>query len=94
MTKTRKLTGECPCFGCVKRHSQWLPGLFHYHRAVYGYANQSYDLELVAKGSGLDELTEELNSCKILYAFCRVLDPNTELPKNVLINWVCISSIL
>lgn len=38
---------------------------------------------------GLEELVEELNSGKVMYAFCRVKDPNSGLPKFVLINWVC-----
>lgn len=38
---------------------------------------------------GLEELVEELNSGKVMYAFCRVQDPNSGLPKYVLINWVC-----
>ena len=33
-------------------------------------------------------MSEELNSGKIQYAYCRVTDPNTNLPKYVLINWV------
>uniref|UniRef100_A0A8B9GS96 Drebrin-like b n=1 Tax=Astyanax mexicanus TaxID=7994 RepID=A0A8B9GS96_ASTMX len=33
------------------------------------------------------ELVEELNSGKVMYAFCRVQDPNSGLPKYVLINW-------
>ena len=37
---------------------------------------------------GLDELVDEMNGGKCLYAFMRVQDPNTQLPKNVLINWV------
>lgn len=37
---------------------------------------------------GLEELADELNSGKIMYAFCRVTDPNTGLPKFVFINWV------
>lgn len=39
---------------------------------------------------GLDELTDELSSGKMLYAGLKVIDPNTSLPKFVLINWVCI----
>lgn len=31
---------------------------------------------------------EELNSGKVMYAFCRVKDPNSGLPKFVLVNWV------
>ncbi|KAF3848451.1 hypothetical protein F7725_014948 [Dissostichus mawsoni] len=33
------------------------------------------------------EMVEELNSGKVMYAFCRVQDPNSGLPKYVLINW-------
>lgn len=32
-------------------------------------------------------MAEELNSGKVMYAFCRVKDPNSGLPKFVLINW-------
>lgn len=42
-----------------------------------------------ASDGGLEELVEELNSGKVMYAFCRVQDPNSGLPKYVLINWVC-----
>lgn len=41
-----------------------------------------------ASDGGLEELVEELNSGKVMYAFCQVKDPNSGLPKNVLINWV------
>lgn len=37
---------------------------------------------------GIEELVDELNSGKIMYAFCRVQDPNTGLQKYVFINWV------
>ena len=37
----------------------------------------------------LDELVDELNEGKMLYAAIKVLDPNTNLPKIVFINWVC-----
>lgn len=37
---------------------------------------------------GLEEMVEELNSGKVMYAFCRVKDPNSGLPKYVLVNWV------
>uniref|UniRef100_A0A0A9ZIV2 Drebrin-like protein B n=3 Tax=Lygus hesperus TaxID=30085 RepID=A0A0A9ZIV2_LYGHE len=56
--------------------------------ALFGYEGQSNDLEFVAKGDGgLEELQTELNSGTIQYAFARVLDPKTTLPKCVLINW-------
>ncbi|XP_037282549.2 actin binding protein 1 isoform X2 [Rhipicephalus microplus] len=56
--------------------------------ALFGYDKQTYDLCLVGKGAGgLEELTEELNCGKIMYAFCRVQDPNTNISKFILINW-------
>ncbi|KFW74381.1 Drebrin-like, partial [Manacus vitellinus] len=36
---------------------------------------------------GLEEMVEELNSGKVMYGFCRVKDPNSGLPKYVLVNW-------
>lgn len=47
-----------------------------------------------ASDGGLEELVEELNSGKVMYAFCQVKDPNSGLPKNVLINWVGSSSLV
>ncbi|XP_061116533.1 drebrin-like b isoform X5 [Conger conger] len=56
--------------------------------ALFTYEGNSNDIRLAEKGDGgLEELVEELNSGKIMYAFCRVLDPNSGLPKYVLINW-------
>ncbi|KAK2166215.1 hypothetical protein NP493_1329g00028 [Ridgeia piscesae] len=56
--------------------------------ALFGYEGQTNVLKVVAKGDGgLEELVDELNSGKIMYAYCRVIDPNTSLPKFVLINW-------
>lgn len=55
---------------------------------LYTYAGQTYDLKVASKGDGgINELAEDLNSSKIMYAFCRVKDPKTSLPKYVLINW-------
>ena len=42
-----------------------------------------YDTE-----GGISDLVDDLNSSKIMYAYCKVMDPNTNLPKYVLINWV------
>ncbi|XP_061762711.1 drebrin-like b isoform X6 [Nerophis ophidion] len=56
--------------------------------ALFTYEGNSNDIRLADKGDGgLEELVEELNSGKIMYAFCRVQDPNSGLPKYVLINW-------
>lgn len=46
------------------------------------------DCLVTAAEGGLEEMVEELNSGKVMYAFCRVKDPNSGLPKFVLINWV------
>lgn len=62
------------------------------YRALYGYANNTNDLKLISKGpGGLDELADQFDESKILYAFARVIDPNTELTKFIFINWVSIS---
>ncbi|XP_056275540.1 drebrin-like b isoform X2 [Pseudoliparis swirei] len=56
--------------------------------ALFTYEGNSNDIRLAAKGDGgLEELVEELNSGKMMYAFCLVQDPNSGLPKYVLINW-------
>ncbi|KAJ4435681.1 hypothetical protein ANN_18297 [Periplaneta americana] len=61
--------------------------------ALFGYEGQTNDLKVVSKGAGgIEEMTEDLNSGKIMYAFCKVIDPKTSLPKCVLINWCAVSS--
>ncbi|XP_056427184.1 drebrin-like protein isoform X3 [Hyla sarda] len=56
--------------------------------ALYTYEGNSNDIRLAGTGDGgLEELVEELSSGKVMYAFCRVQDPNSGLPKYVLINW-------
>ncbi|XP_058245865.1 drebrin-like b isoform X5 [Hemibagrus wyckioides] len=56
--------------------------------ALFTYEGNTNDIRLASKGDGgLEELVEELNSGKVMYAFCRVKDPNSGLPKYVLINW-------
>ncbi|XP_044029783.1 drebrin-like protein A [Siniperca chuatsi] len=56
--------------------------------ALFTYEGNSNDIRLAEKGDGgLQEMVEELNSGKVMYAFCRVQDPNSGLPKYVLINW-------
>uniref|UniRef100_A0A8C3GL43 Drebrin like n=1 Tax=Cairina moschata TaxID=8855 RepID=A0A8C3GL43_CAIMO len=52
------------------------------------YEGNSNDLRVAGCGDGgLEEMVEELNSGKVMYAFCRVKDPNSGLPKYVLVNW-------
>lgn len=56
--------------------------------ALFGYEGMSNDLKVVCKGDGgIEELKDELSSGQIMYAFLKVLDPKTSLPKCVLINW-------
>lgn len=56
--------------------------------ALFTYEGNSNDIRVAEKGDGgLEEMVEELNSGKVMYAFCRVEDPNSGLPKYVLINW-------
>ncbi|XP_066595209.1 drebrin-like protein [Prorops nasuta] len=56
--------------------------------ALFGYEDQTNVLKVVGTGNGgLEELIDRLNSCFILYAFCRVVDIKTSLQKCLLINW-------
>uniref|UniRef100_A0A8D0G029 ADF-H domain-containing protein n=1 Tax=Strix occidentalis caurina TaxID=311401 RepID=A0A8D0G029_STROC len=56
--------------------------------ALFTYEGNSNDLRVAGSGDGgLEEMVEELNSGKVMYAFCRVKDPNSGLPKYVLVNW-------
>ncbi|KAG8574501.1 hypothetical protein GDO81_009211 [Engystomops pustulosus] len=56
--------------------------------ALFTYEGNSNDIRLAGTGDeGLEELVDELSSGKVMYAFCRVQDPNSGLPKYVLINW-------
>ncbi|XP_054853607.1 drebrin-like protein isoform X1 [Eublepharis macularius] len=56
--------------------------------ALFTYEGNSNDLRVAGTGDGgLEEMVEELNSGKVMYAFCRVKDPNSGLPKYVLVNW-------
>lgn len=36
----------------------------------------------------IEEMVDDLNSGKVMYAYLRVMDPNTGLAKYVLVNWV------
>ncbi|CAL1616132.1 unnamed protein product [Knipowitschia caucasica] len=56
--------------------------------ALFTYEGNTDDIRLAAKGDGgLEEMIEDLSSGKVMYAFCRVEDPNSGLPKYVLVNW-------
>ncbi|XP_063849577.1 drebrin-like protein isoform X2 [Scylla paramamosain] len=56
--------------------------------ALFGYEGQTNTLKVVGTGEdGLEELADDLNSSKIMYAVVKVIDPNTTRHKIVLINW-------
>lgn len=54
---------------------------------VFGYEGQS-ELKVQASGAdNLDEFAEEFSDGRLQYAFLRVLEPNSKLPKFVLVGW-------
>ncbi|KAI5895857.1 actin depolymerizing protein, partial [Schizophyllum commune H4-8] len=56
--------------------------------ALFTYEKGTNDLKVQSTGSGgLEELEEEFSDGRIQYAFARVVDPNSQLPKFVQINW-------
>lgn len=58
-------------------------------RALFGYDGQSNDLKVVSTGKyGLDELQQEFNPGKVLYAFVKVLNPKSNLPCFITISMV------
>ena len=55
---------------------------------ILTYEKSSNDLRVQSQDKGdLDDLSEEFSDGRIQYAFVRVQDPNSQLPKFVLINW-------
>ncbi|KAI9503801.1 hypothetical protein BX070DRAFT_224544 [Coemansia spiralis] len=56
--------------------------------ALYGFERGGNVLNVQAQGGhGLEELAEEFDDGKVQFAFARVEDPNTRLPKFVFISW-------
>lgn len=62
-----------------------------FFRALFGYEAHTNVLKVVSTGDGgLTELTDELNTGKILYAFVKITNDNTDLTKYLVVNWqVC-----
>lgn len=57
-------------------------------RALFGYEGHTNILKVVSTGNGgLIELTDELNSGKLLYAFVKINNDKTDLTKYLLVNW-------
>ncbi|KAG0207611.1 hypothetical protein BGX28_001202 [Mortierella sp. GBA30] len=56
--------------------------------ALFGYDKGTNDLKVLGQGNGgLEELQEEFMDGKVQYAFVRIVDPNSQLNKFVLIAW-------
>ncbi|KAI4897905.1 hypothetical protein NFI96_023103 [Prochilodus magdalenae] len=56
--------------------------------ALFTYEGNSNDIQVAGKGAGgLEEMVQEFNSGKVMYGFCKVLDPSSGVSKLVLINW-------
>lgn len=55
---------------------------------IYYFCVQLWLTVCYGSDGGIEELTEDLSGGKILYAYVKVIDPNTNLPKFVFINWV------
>ncbi|XP_072310682.1 drebrin-like a [Eucyclogobius newberryi] len=69
-------------------HKDVLDGKSGTNWVLFTYEGNSNNIRIEEKGDGgLEEMVQELNSGKVMYAFCRVEDPNSGLPKYVLINW-------
>eukprot|EP00833_Pecoramyces_ruminatium_P005447 jgi/Orpsp1_1/1179479/evm.model.c7180000069482.1 len=72
----------------VKRaYDSILNGDSTFEWALYGYEDGTNEIELVDSGSGLEKLCEEFDEDEYQYAFARVTDPNTNLPRFVFISW-------
>uniref|UniRef100_A0AAR2IS52 Drebrin-like a n=1 Tax=Pygocentrus nattereri TaxID=42514 RepID=A0AAR2IS52_PYGNA len=47
----------------------------------------AYNFTSLVLYGGLEEMVQEFNSGKVMYGFCRVLDPSSGVSKLILINW-------
>ncbi|CAJ1063284.1 drebrin isoform X5 [Xyrichtys novacula] len=57
--------------------------------ALYTYEDESNDLTMAASGGGgLPEITLTFDSGRVMYGFCSMKEPNSALPRYILINWV------
>ncbi|XP_074527889.1 drebrin isoform X1 [Halichoeres trimaculatus] len=57
--------------------------------ALYTYEDETNDLTLAASGGGgLPEVTLTFDSGRVMYGFCSLKEPNSALPRYILINWV------
>lgn len=57
--------------------------------ALYSYEGDGNDLTLAScGGGGLPEITGTFDHTRIMYGFCSLKEPNSALPRYILINWV------
>ncbi|XP_073334912.1 drebrin isoform X3 [Pagrus major] len=57
--------------------------------ALYTYEDDSNDLTLASSGGGgLAEITLTFDNGRVMYGFCSLKEPNSALPRYILINWV------
>ncbi|KAM8828006.1 drebrin-like protein B isoform 2-T2 [Spinachia spinachia] len=72
----------------MQAYKEVVDGKMDTNWVLFTYEGNTNDICLAQKGDGgLEEMVEELNCGKVMYAFCRVPDPNSGLSKYVLINW-------
>lgn len=67
--------------GCLMTWSVWAKAV---SKCFYPAWSASLNFLLA---NGIEEMTEDLNSGQVMYAFLQVTDPKTSLPKNVLVIW-------
>lgn len=87
------INAPAPPSGSSSTYSQW--ALFYVQAPLANAFQDSGGKESVLKvqstGSGeLEELIEDFNEGRIQFAFLKIKDPNTGLPKYALIAWVCV----
>ncbi|ELV11796.1 Drebrin-like protein, partial [Tupaia chinensis] len=93
LTVSKVLLSVCSLLCDPNPEDPLVPEIAHTYKAdrekaLFTYEGNSNDIRVAGTGEGgLEELVEELSSGKVMYAFCRVKDPNSGLPKFVLINW-------
>ena len=68
-----------------EQSNHFLSFFFNFGQLIF---KRSIHFNILSTDGGIEEMSEELNSGQIQYGYCRVLDPNTSLPKFVLVNWV------
>lgn len=61
---------------------------------LYHYMYTCTTIYYCCSDGGIEEMVNEMSNGKMLYGYLKVIDPNTLLPKSVLVNWVCYNVVL